>query len=207
MQKYAIIAFIAISFLSCKGQTNENSSSTTNLKDPIEVIKEKEGQISEKSFSEIGELISTIEFKVKTNNKKDFEDGFIPWADLEKPKTDLPNLDKKDEIIINEKQVKIIIDYPLTNQYEFILQSDKGFTRGQLLMEISKHYYLLYEEEEKTATLKTIPIDKRATMYNRNETNGKYGIWGHDIADMDISEISVYKTKKGEIIVTLNIES
>jgi hypothetical protein len=44
-------------------------------------------------------------------------------------------------------------------------------------------------------------------MYNRNETNGKYGIWGHDIADLDISGISVYKTKNGEIILTLNIES
>jgi hypothetical protein len=207
MKKYTIIALIAISFLSCKGQTKENSSSTTNLKDPIEVIKEREGLISQKSYAEIGELISTIEFKVKTTNRKDFEDGFIPWADLEKPKTDLPNLDKKDEIIINEKHIKIIIDYPLTNQYQFTLKSDKGFTRGQLLMEISKHYYLLYEEEEKTATIKTIPIDKRTTMYNRNETNGKYGIWGHDIADMDISEISVYKTKNGEIIVTLNIES
>ncbi len=207
MKKYSIITIIAISFLSCKGQTKEKSDSTTNLKTPVEVIQEREQQISQKSYSEIGELISTIEFKVKTNNRKDFEDGFIPWADLENPKSDLPNLDKKDEIIINEKQIKIIIDYPLTNQYEFTLKSEKGFTRGQLLMEISKHYYLLYEEEEKTATIKTIPIDKRTTMYNRNETNGKYGVWGHDIADMDISEISVYKTKTGEIIVTLNIES
>ena len=62
---------MAISFLSCKGQTKENTSSTTNLKDPIEVIWEREGQISQKNYSEIGELISTIEFKVKTNNTKD----------------------------------------------------------------------------------------------------------------------------------------
>jgi hypothetical protein len=207
MRKYTVIALLVISFFNCKGQTNENSSSTTNLKDPIEIIKEREEKMIQKSYSEIGKLISTFEFKVKTKNRKDFEDGFVPWADLEKPKADLPNLDKKDEIIIKDKQIKIIIDYPLTNQYEFILKSDKGFTRGQLLLEISKNYYLLYEEEEKTATIKTIPIDKRTTMYNRNETNGKYGIWGHDIADMDISGISVYKTKNGEIIVTLSIES
>ena len=207
MKIYTIIALLTISFLSCKGQSKENSSSPTSLKDPIEVIKEREEQISKKSYSEIGELIATFEFNVKTNNRKDFEDGYIPWADLENPKVDLPNLYKKDEIVIDDNQIRIIIDYPLTNQYEFIPKSEKGFTRGQLLMEISKHYYLLYEEEEKTATIKTIPIDKRTTMYNRNETNGKYGIWGHDIADMDISEISVYKSKNGEIIVTLDIQS
>ncbi len=87
------------------------------------------------------------------------------------------------------------------------LQSAKGFTRGQLLIEISKHYYKLYDEEEQTATVKTIPINQRTTMYNRNQTNGKYGVWGHDIADLDLSEITVYKNKKGETVLLLGIES
>jgi hypothetical protein len=207
MVKHLLITILSISFVGCKGQTNENSGSMTNQKDPIEVVKEREQKSMAKNYSEIGELISTFEFKVKTNNLKDFEDGFIPWADLETPTNDLPNLYNRDEIIIPNKQIKIVIDYPLTNQYEFIIKSDNGFTRGQLLSEIGKHYYSLYEEEEKTATTKTIPLDKRTTMYNRNETNGKYGIWGHDIADLDLSGISVYKNSNGEIIITLNIES
>lgn len=206
MVKYILI-ILSISFIGCKEYTKESVSSKANLKDPIQVIQEKEQQSMQKNYAEIGELISTFEFKVRTSNLKDFKDGYIPWADLEKPENDLPNLVKRDEIIIDHKQIKVIIDYPLTNQYEFTLKSDKGFTRGQLLIEISKHYYKLYEEEEKTATTKTIPIEKRTIMYNRNETNGKYGIWGHDIADMDISRISVFKANKGEIILTLNIES
>jgi hypothetical protein len=205
MLKHLIFVILTISFVGCKVQTNENSK--INLKDPFEINQEREKKSLEKDYADIGELISTFDFKVKTDNLKDFEDGFIPWADLENPESDLPDLDKRDDIIITYKQVKIIIDYPLKNQYEFILKSDNGFSRGQLLTEISNHYYSLYEEEERTATIKTIPIDKRTTMYNRNETNGKYGIWGHDIADMDISSISVYKTKTGEIILIPFIES
>jgi len=205
--KKNLVLFLSILLLGCNGQTRKALNSNLNTKSPIELIIEKEQQAEQKKYSDIGVLISTFEFKVKTKNIKDFEDGFIPWADLEKPEIDLPNLDKKDEIVVNSSSVKIIIDYPLTNQYAFILKSNNGFTRGQLLIEISKHYYWLYEEEENSATIKTIPVDKRTTMYNRNETNGKYGIWGHDIADLDISGIAIYKTENGEIILTLNIES
>jgi hypothetical protein len=206
MIKYLVI-FLSILFVGCNTQKKESSNSNINLNDPIEVIKAREQQAYQKNYSEIGELISTIEFKVKTNNLKDFEDGFIQWAVLENPEMDLANLVKKDEIVLNESEIKIIIDYPLTNQYEFILKSDKGFTRGQLLTEISNHYSLLYQEEEVSSTIKTIPVDKRAKMYNRNETNGKYGIWGHDMADLVLSGISVYKAKNKEIILILNIES
>ena len=76
----------------------------------------------------------------------------------------------------------------------------------QLLREISQHYYMIYDEEEKSATVKTIPIEKR-TMYNKNQTNGKYGIWGHDITDLVLADIYVIKAKNSQIILTLNVES
>ena len=87
------------------------------------------------------------------------------------------------------------------------MTSDKGFTRQRLLQEISNNYYKLYDEEEKSATIKTIHLDKRTTMYNRNQTNGKYGVWGHDIADLVLTEILVYKTVTGQIVLSLEIES
>jgi hypothetical protein len=205
MTKFFLL-ILTISFLGCNWQSG-NSNSKQDLKDPISVVQENEKKASEKQNDDLGELISTISFKVKTENKKDFEDGFIPWASLENPEQDIPNLFNKDEVVIKQALVKIIIDYPLTNQYELTLTSAKGFTRLQLLSEISKQYYKIYDEEEKSATIKTIPVDKRTTMYNRNQTNGKYGIWGHDIADLDLSEILVYRTTNGKIILSLNIES
>jgi hypothetical protein len=205
MRKY-ILLILTISLISCKGQ-NKQSNLNAETKDPIEFIQENEKKSMEKQYGNLGDLISTIEFKVKTENKKDYTDGFIPWASLENPKQDIPNLVEKEKIVIKQSLIKIIIDYPLTSQYEFTLTSNEGFSREQLLLEISNHYYKVFEEEENSATIKTTPIDKRTTMYNRNQTNGKYGIWGHDIADLVLSSINVYKTKNGEIILTLGIES
>lgn len=65
----------------------------------------------------------------------------------------------------------------------------------------------MYEEEEATAIIKTVPPEKRNKMYNRNETNGKYGIWGHDIADLVLSEIHVYEDADKKLILALMIES
>jgi len=207
MKKYMIV-ILAILLISCNGKTQETKipQDIKVTKDPNQVIKENEKKATEKQYDNYGELISTISFKVKTDSK-DFKDRIIPWASIEKPQQDIPNLIGKDEIVIKQTSIEVIIDYPLTNQYEFILTSRSGFTRSLLLTEISKHYYKLYEEEEKTATIKTIPMEKRTKMYNRNQTNGKYGVWGHDIADLVLAEISLYKKSNGELIVILNIES
>jgi hypothetical protein len=83
----------------------------------------------------------------------------------------------------------------------------KGFTKKQLILEISNKYNEIYNEEEKTAKTKTIPLDKREGLINRNQTNGKYGIWGHNIGDLDLSSIEVYKTRDGRIQIILVIES
>lgn len=205
MSKHFIVILFSISFLSCNAQTDKQASATE--RHPIEIVQEREQQSLNKDYSQLGELIGTFDLKVKTYDTANYKGGFVPWADLENPETDLPNLDERDNIIVSEKQVKIIIDYPLMNPYEFTLKSDKGFSRGRLLTEISARYYALYAEEERTATIKTVPIEQRTMMYNRNETNGKYGIWGHDIADMDLSRIFVYRNKSGDIVLTLFIES
>ena len=59
----------------------------------------------------------------------------------------------------------------------------------------------------KATKVKTIPPDKRGETLNRNQTDGKYAIWGHDLSDLYLMEIEVYKTKEGKIILRLNIES
>jgi hypothetical protein len=110
-------------------------------------------------------------------------------------------------VVITQKKITIIIDYPLTHEYRFNLSSDTGFSKAQLVKELSKHYYQLYAEEEASATIKTIPADQRKTLANRNQTNGKYGIWGHDIADLMLADILVYRAANGEILLSLNIES
>ena len=183
------------------------ASVDTSVDNYSKILVDREKRSTEKQTATIGVLINTISFEVRTDNKKDFEDGIIHWASIENPDLDIRRLVDKDKIVISESRITIIIDYPLTNEYKFELKSKNGFTRQQLLKEISKSYYQIYDEEEKTATIKTIPIDKRTKMYNRNETNGKYGIWGHDIADLVLADILVYKTESGEIVLSLDMES
>ncbi len=109
--------------------------------------------------------------------------------------------------MLHQQKITVIIDYPLTHEYRFTLNSANGFTREFLLKEISKAYYIIYEEEEKTATVKTIPLKQRTGMHNRNQTNGKYGIWGHDINDLYPDEIFVYQTPEGQILLSPAVES
>lgn len=188
--------------LICCSCTQNNIAQSTG--DDVSKLAQREQESAGKSFN-FGALVNKISFEVSAD-KKDYEDGIQPWVSIEKPMVDLPQLINKDETVIAHKSVTVIFDYPLNKQYAVEIKSSKGFTRKMLIMEISKIYHHIYNEEEKTATVKTLPIEKR-TMYNRNETNGKFGIWGHDIGDLVLSGIDVHQTLKGQVVLTLSIES
>lgn len=212
--KVALLFVLLILLLNCNDTPKLNISGKVSSakggsdKSPYQkVIEEKEAASVSKSYHSLGKVIKTIEFKVTTNNRKDFEDGIIPWAQIENPDLDIPNLIDKDEIVIDTNDVTVIIDYPLSNEYRFKINSKKGLTREALLKHISEHYYNIYKEEEETASIKTIPQSKRIGIYNRNETNGKYGIWGHDLADLVLAEIVVHRSTNGDLILSLNVMS
>lgn len=211
-QLFLLLTIIAAA--SCINQTEKKtlsgsgvSSSDSTAKNYIDTIKHLENQSTILNYDSLGRLISEIRFDVKTDNLEDYERGKIPWIRIDSPHIDIKNLIGKDEIVIPETKLVVIIDYPLTTSYKFELISKEGFTRAQLIDEISRRYYQLYDEEERTATVKTIPIKDRKKIYNRNQTNGKYGIWGHDIGDLVLDEIHVYKNATGEVFLVLQLES
>ncbi|SDH51341.1 hypothetical protein [Winogradskyella thalassocola] len=167
---------------------------------------------TEKKSEEVGKDVIEILFQVDVTEKDDleyFENGIIPWVSIENPDLELNNLIGKDDIVVNSNKATLIIDYPLNNPVEFTITSDKsiGFTRKELAQNISIVYHKIYEVEERTSSVKTIPIEEREGLINRNETNGKYGIWGHDIGDLDLSAAVVRKMDSGEIKIELFIES
>lgn len=153
-----------------------------------------------------------ILFEVSTSDPeylKIFPDGIIPWISIENANKELDRLIRKNEIVVSENTVDVTFDYPIHNPVTIELKSNKksGFTRSELILKISDQYKRIYMEEETSAKEKTIPIDKREGSINRNETNGKYGIWGHDLKDLDLSEIIVHKRKGGKPRLELYIES
>ncbi len=155
-----------------------------------------------------GELISTIEIftNAKAEDTIEYKNGLIAGIELDEP--NFKDLNKPNEVVLPYNDVTLEIDYPLDTIYIGNLKTaNKGFTRLELVTEISKRYHQIYQEEEATAKVKTIPPDKRGETLNRNQTDGKYAIWGHDLSDLYLMEIEVYKTKEGKIILRLNIES
>jgi len=156
--------------------------------------------------------LEEISINVKTVDKDDleiFEDGFIPWISIKNPDEHISNLSGKDEIVLSSKKAILLVEYPLNNPFAFEIKSEnsKGFTRGELVLAISKLYNRIYQEEEESANIKTVPLEERKGLINRNETDGKYGIWGHDIDDLDLSGIVIHKGENGVPKLELLIES
>jgi hypothetical protein len=161
-------------------------------------------------YDSLGSIISAISFKTIGSkvDKEIFEDGIIPWVNIDSPDNKINALIDVDKIVLPYSNVKLIIDYPLNKPATFLLSTNKnGFTNREIIHLISQKYHQIYTEEESTSTIKTLPLNERKGLINRNETEGKYGICCHDISDLDLSLIEIRQNSKGEIYLTLGIES
>lgn len=168
--------------------------------------KEQEKQNEIDSF---GQFIKSIDFKIKAN-EEDIEleidtDGFVPWISIDDP--EIERLIDPNEIVISNSSINLYIDYPLNKPVTFELKTNSnGFTRKNLVEQISQKYHLIYLEEEETAETKTLSNEQRKIL-NRNQTDGKYEVWGHDITDLDLNGFDVYEDKNKKITIVLGIES
>lgn len=161
-----------------------------------------------KQADTLGPVIQRIEFSVAIVDQESRLVDYVPWISIEKAAAQLPGLKDPDKIVLQHQQVKVIIDYPLSHPVIFELATDgEGFSTQQLIAAISEKYHEIYKEEEQTAATKTVPADQREGLLNRNQTDGKYGIWGHDISDLSLGEIEVYQHKNGAIYLKLGIDS
>ncbi len=191
------IVLLSVFLFGCVQQNEENQNS-------------QDISLDEKLL-EVPEIIE-IFFEIKTEDPdylKSFPDGIIPWISIEDANKEVSQLIGKDETVLKENLVDLTIDYPLENPVTVELKSDKksGFTRSELILKIQNEYQRIYKEEEASAKEKTMPIEKREGLVNRNATNGKYGIWGHDLGDLDLSEIIVHRKPGKKTRLELYVES
>ena len=149
-----------------------------------------------------------IEVNATLEEKTDFEDEIIPWISIENPEPEIARLRNANEVVLKKSVAILVIDYPLNDSFGFELKasSSSGFTRAGLVRTISKIYHEIYNTEEETATIKTIPREERKGIINRNSTNGKYGIWGHDLSDLDLSGLQVLESDN-KTYIFLMVES
>jgi len=93
-------------------------------------------------------------------------------------------------VIIKDKKIKLELNYPLSQSFFFEFENENGFTIHDLIKLTRITYRQIYAEENETSQLKVLPMGERIIkqrgLLNRNKTNGKYGIYGHDINDLII---------------------
>ncbi|WP_177765013.1 hypothetical protein [Flavobacterium sp. I3-2] len=200
---HLILLLFTISFFSC------NKKTTKNEIDSIESIQKKQIENYDKTYADAGELIADFSINLKPNKKEiaNWGNELIPWISIEHAPNEISRLVNPDEILIKQTSAKLIIDYPLNNPAIIEITNVNGFSRKDLILIISKKYIEIYNEEEASAKTKTIPLEQRTGLINRNQTDGKYGIWGHDISDLGLSGIELYQNKAGQITISLQIES
>ncbi|RXK86946.1 hypothetical protein [Filimonas effusa] len=159
----------------------------------------------------IGPAISTIDIFLKavTKEEKQYaQNGLIGGISIDKPEQSLPNLVNPNEMILPYAKVVVVADYPLNRPANFELTTKKGgFSRKEMIEHVSSIYHSIYRKEEASAKTKTVPAEKREGLINRNETDGEYGIWGHDISDLYLSYIEVHRSSAGVIYLILGIDS
>ncbi|HET7002093.1 MAG TPA: tetratricopeptide repeat protein [Puia sp.] len=163
-----------------------------------------------KNTDYLGELITLIDFRVKTNNRKDYPDGYITSISIDHPETEIENLiDKNEEpgVLYNVRNISILYDYPLKYSCTIGARFSHKITKKVLVNLISDNYHSIYQKEEETAPVKPVPPSKRILGNQRHETNGSYGIWAHDLSDLRLEECKVYRKKDGSILLTLKIEN
>ncbi|MBS1686127.1 MAG: hypothetical protein JSS76_15385 [Bacteroidetes bacterium] len=198
-------------FVSCTNTSNAPVIPPPDIpKINMEEVKAKaQKEASANHTDTFGDVVASIDFKVKIygEDAQEYEDGYKHMVHIDSPASDLKDLASKDEIVISSESVTLYIDYPLGTPVRFILKSQGGFTRGQLASLICKKYHEIYETESITTTVKVIPLAERQVVQNRNETNGKYQIWGHDLSDLDLSGVEVHRNTRGAVTLEVNVES
>ena len=143
-------------------------------------------------------MTNTINFPTQNFFEKGYKNESIPFMTRHSVENLLKNhLVEPDEKVLEDKEIKICFSYPFSQRFIFTFTSPdgEGFTRGQLAEMIINQYYQMYREEEETIQEEPIlSIEDRIAksgLINRNRTDGKYGIWGHDMGDLSLDSMYI----------------
>ncbi|MFW9822714.1 MAG: hypothetical protein ACFFE4_07260 [Candidatus Thorarchaeota archaeon] len=104
-----------------------------------------------------------------------------------------------DEVLIHDEKIEIRFTYPLSEEVLLEYEQNGGFSRKLLFRIIYEEYRKIYDEEEQVGDPGIYE-----NLYNRRESEGPYGIWGHYLDDLYL-EIIRYDPKKK--VVNLDIGS
>lgn len=128
---------------------------------------------------------------------------------LHEPELALARLDEPEQIVIPFEKATLVISYPLSTpaSVEITAPIQHGFTRAELVRAICEEYANVYDAEEGSAQVGTIPKDERGDQKGRNRTDGAYGIWGYDLQDLVLTAVRWTRKPDGKVEIDLHVES
>ena len=128
---------------------------------------------------------------------------------LHEPELALARLDEPEAIVIPFEHATLVISYPLSTPTSVRISApiSQGFTRAELVRAICEEYANVYDAEEGTAAITTVPRDQRGDLGGRNRTDGAYGIWGYDLQDLVLTAVRWTRNHDGSITIDLHVES
>jgi hypothetical protein len=151
------------------------------------------------------------EFHVKDRSRK-------PYVRLnsEYVKSDLRNLEDKNDILVHCKRIKLKIGYPLIHEYSELIDLEKdqeevnrrkkGFTRLDIAQLITTRYAKIYKEEEEKSSI--LPNSLAVGRINHLQTNGPHGIWGWALSSLKLTGFFVKRSgENGDIEIIPSVES
>ena len=106
-----------------------------------------------------------------------------------------------DDAVVKANTIRVLYTHPLNTTGPtleekkaggWIFKEDapngKSFSRADIARAVSARYRMIYDEEAKTAMIKP---DYIPGTFNRNHTNGIYGIWKYDIGDLYLHSVEL----------------
>jgi hypothetical protein len=85
-----------------------------------------------------------------------------------------------DDLVVPSDTIMLVLDYPLSQSTERQATSPGGFTRKGMALAILAAYREVYAEEAADAGDPGLVPG----LFNRARSNGRHGIWGHDIENL-----------------------
>ncbi len=132
----------------------------------------------------------------------------FPRLHLHNPTAAIAELDEPDEIVIPHERAILVIKYPLSVPASIEVHSpiEHGFTRAELVKAICESYAHVYEAEAATATTRPeLALEDRTGSKRRNRTDGLYGIWGYDLADLVLTATHWTRRFDGIVVIDLQV--
>jgi hypothetical protein len=115
------------------------------------------------------------------------------FHDLDDGETPDPEFVDQDTVVAPPGSIRVRFSYPLAQPVVFELNKSENpsvpWTAWDFALAICDQYVKIYEEEDATTPVPAGP--SQGLAFNRNETTGKYGIWGHGIDDLVLDEFGL----------------